>query len=239
MAHSSSSENGVLWSARASLAFQVLLTAVTASSFALPYKANQDSLLTIVALETGSQIIEFSYYVVVLLRARTIETWTRYIDWVLSTPVMLLSTMLFLCYLVEGDGVGFSSLWEVGNRRMATIGTLGLNWATLALGFAYEVKVWKSPTPLVLGMLTFVGSFLFLFVGYVKGSGTIGIALFLFMYIVWGLYGVAATQEYRIKNISYNTLDIVSKNFYGIVLFLYILLAEPIEPSNAGNITIA
>lgn len=229
--------DAVLVSARASLAFQVLLTAITASSFVLPRKSDQGSLFLIVALETGSQVVEFTYYAVALCWAGSIQTWTRYVDWVISTPVMLLSTMLFLCYLTEGDGVDFSNLWESDEKRMATIGTLTLNWATLALGLAYELEWWASPTPLALGMLTFLGSFAFLLVGYVRGTGTIGIALFLFMYVVWGLYGVAATQSYRVKNIGYNLLDIVSKNFYGIVLFLYILIADPIEPASASNTT--
>ena len=40
---------------------------------------------------------------------------------------------------------------------------------------------------------------------------------------VWGLYGVAAMTDLKTKNISYNILDIVSKNFYGLFIYYIIL----------------
>ena len=39
------------------------------------------------------------------------------------------------------------------------------------------------------------------------------------MIIIWSLYGVAAMFPTIIKNIFYNILDIISKNFYGLYLF--------------------
>ena len=38
--------------------------------------------------------------------------------------------------------------------------------------------------------------------------------------ILWGLYGVAAVLPLNEKNISYNILDVFSKNFYGIYLLM-------------------
>ena len=58
---------------------------------------------------------------------------------------------------------------------------------------------------------------------FVRGTGLIGIMLYTFIYIVWGLYGVAATQSSVGKNIMYNLLDIASKNFYGAFIFVYAL----------------
>ena len=43
------------------------------------------------------------------------------------------------------------------------------------------------------------------------------------MVSVWSLYGVAALMPADIKNISYNLLDIVAKNFYGLYLYYKIL----------------
>ena len=47
--------------------------------------------------------------------------------------------------------------------------------------------------------------------------------LFLFFIIVWSLYGVAAVLPVLHKNIGYNFLDIVSKNFYGLFIFYKIM----------------
>ena len=40
-----------------------------------------------------------------------------------------------------------------------------------------------------------------------------GSMLFYFLFVVWGLYAVAALMKAKYKNISYNLLDIVSKDF--------------------------
>ena len=43
------------------------------------------------------------------------------------------------------------------------------------------------------------------------------------MFFVWSLYGVAALLGDKLKNISYNILDIFAKNFYGLFLYFFIL----------------
>ena len=48
--------------------------------------------------------------------------------------------------------------------------------------------------------------------------------LFYFVFGVWTLYGVATTQEIKLKNVSYNGLDLVAKNFYG--LYIYYKIAQ-------------
>ena len=46
--------------------------------------------------------------------------------------------------------------------------------------------------------------------------------LYAFLVIVWGLYGFAAMLSNKNKNISYNLLDLVAKNFYGLYIFFLI-----------------
>ena len=91
----------------------------------------------------------------------------------------------------------------------------------LALGLVAEWKVVPRAWAVSAGMVAFFASFGLLLTHYVRGTGTIGIVLFLFVYVVWGMYGVAALQDSDCKNISYNLLDIVSKNVYGLILFVY------------------
>ena len=47
----------------------------------------------------------------------------------------------------------------------------------------------------------------------------IGKNLFKFLVVAWALYGVAAMLPIKEKNICYNTLDIFSKNFYGLYIY--------------------
>ena len=56
--------------------------------------------------------------------------------------------------------------------------------------------------------------------------------LFYFLFIVWALYGVAALFDSKTKNICYNFLDIISKNFYGLYIFIVIL---NIDNNNNNN----
>ena len=43
------------------------------------------------------------------------------------------------------------------------------------------------------------------------------------MFIVWSLYGIAATLKPNEKNVSYNIPDIIAKNFYGLFIYYQIL----------------
>jgi bacteriorhodopsin len=42
--------------------------------------------------------------------------------------------------------------------------------------------------------------------------------LFWYFFSVWSIYGIAALFPYKEKNISYNILDLFSKNFFGLFL---------------------
>ena len=49
----------------------------------------------------------------------------------------------------------------------------------------------------------------------------------MFLISIWSLYGVAAVLPTIPKNLSYNVLDIISKNFYG--LFIYYKILEAVN----------
>ena len=200
----------VYQSAVASLVVQVVVAGVTAAGFLVEVP---DDLMLIFALELGSQVIEFLWYLVVVCRYRTIATWTRYIDWVLSTPLMLATTALFF---VHRRAVDFD--WT--SPRLYAV--LALNWLMLAFGFAAEVDATSRPLALTLGAASLVGSFTVL-ATYVERDDVLSVVLFAAMYAVWGLYGAAAMLGDTAKNVGYNALDVVSKNFYGIFLFAYAL----------------
>lgn len=209
----------VLRTARLSLAVQVVFTLFTATSLFLPLGDAHRPLVALAALETGAQVIEFAYYAVVLFRVGEIVTWTRYLDWVISTPLMLLSTMGFLLYLRD-PALTLGDVFAAERVGFA-VGVLLFNWLMLAFGFLHERGIVPGGGALVAGTLCFVPSFGLLLFGYVRGSGTLGVVLFVGLYVVWGMYGIAATQDEVSKNVAYNLLDLLSKNAYGLLLFLY------------------
>ena len=201
--------------AAASLAMQLAIGAVTASALFLPPPEGESGITTVVAVEAVSQAIEFAWYAVAVARRKAILTWTRYIDWFFSTPVMIVSTMMFF-FVRSGKEVGgvLSS--------PALYVSLALNWAMLACGLAVELG--KSPLygVVFVGSVFFVASFVSLATQVPEDRLSEGV--FYAMFAVWALYGVAALFSDTAKNVSYNALDIVSKNFYGVFLFLYVSL---------------
>ena len=135
---------------------------------------------------------------------------TRYLDWAITTPLMLMVLINVIAH---------------HNRRSPSIRVyfviILLNYTMLYLGYRGEfVKM---------NILYYIGSFLAFFVMfglifflYVKPKyNTFNYVLFFFFFIVWSLYGVVYKMDLKTKNITYNYLDLVSKCFVGIGLWLY------------------
>ena len=211
----------VTQTAKFSLFMQILFTGITGASIFFEYPPGYETVAQIVILETVSQIIEFCYYLYIVCRNQEISTWTRYLDWIFSTPIMLMSTIGFLLFQKDDSSL-LTDIFSTSNIA-STLAILVLNWVTLLFGFLAETDKINRALGVTIGMFSFFATFVVIFLNYVRGSGNLGISLFIFTYVVWGMYGIAALQNYYVKNISYNLLDIISKNFYGLFLFVYTL----------------
>lgn len=172
-------------------------------------------------METVVQVIELIYYTWLATNFTTLKydvTFTRYFDWVLSTPIMLVSTVLYMKYRNTSDSENIrliplfmensSSIWHI----------LSANWGMLLFGFLGERNVLSRMTAFWGGTAVFLWSFYLIYTNFV-GTDTVNSMLFWFMFIFWGMYGVAFCFSYATKNSMYNILDIFSKNFYGLFLF--------------------
>lgn len=201
----------VYQTAVASLCAQVFFGGITAVGL-IAGDDKDGELRPIFVLELVSQVIEFVWYAVVVVFYAEIVTWTRYIDWFVSTPVMLVSTILFLQHRAGDDDnpIGHARLWLV----------LALNWCMLSFGFVYEMGACPMIVAIGLGSGCLVASFAFMSAYWDATDALSGLLLWI-MFGVWALYGIAATQPHVRKNVAYNALDIVSKNFYGVFLTVY------------------
>lgn len=209
-------------SAFVSLLAQFVIGAVTSVGFFVDVKNTQyrDDLNIILAFEVTSQVIEFLWYTIVLIRSQTITARLRYIDWVLSTPIMLISLAMFF---EHRDSTSVSSVLSIFDSY-EIYACLGINWVMLAFGFAIE-NAWTSElVGLLGGGLALVGSFTFLAVR--TPVDTLSHILFWVTFVVWGLYGVAAALDDVSKNVMYNAIDVVSKNCFGLFLFVYTLTLQ-------------
>ena len=83
----------------------------------------KDSILTdILGLETLVQFVEMVFYIWISYAMINVDKMTprRYIDWVITTPTMLLSTIIFMKYQEEkekkGDKVDFWGFMEENKK---------------------------------------------------------------------------------------------------------------------------
>lgn len=131
----------------------------------------------------------------------------RYIDWSITTPLILLSILLFY----NGDNA-------VDYRTFLAIA--GLNAGMLVSGYLGESGQVSKLLGGGLGF-GFFGAMLALFYSCCIPSKANHIVFYIFA-VIWSLYGVAYyIEDEETKNICYNALDITAKALFGVVLWSY------------------
>jgi bacteriorhodopsin len=145
----------------------------------------------------------------------------RYFDWFITTPTMLLTTIIYFKYqeYIEKNIESPLKFWEFLKAHKKNILTIIIsNFLMLLFGYLGEIKVIDMTTSLTLGFIFFGITFNTIYENYAKNSIE-SKKLFNFILIVWGLYGIAAMLNPVNKNNMFNILDIFAKNFFGLYLF--------------------
>ncbi len=177
-------------------------------------------------LELLVQVIEGTFYFWLLYNFNTITNVTpkRYIDWVITTPTMLVTLIIYLIYL-NNKATSNLEFFQVFNDNFNTIiHILILNWLMLLFGYLGESKIISTLLGVFLGFIPFLIYYYLIFINYVNFDNS-GWKLFFYFFFFWSLYGVAAIFPYYIKNTFYNILDLFAKNFFGIFL-AYIIITQ-------------
>ena len=173
-------------------------------------------------LEIFVQFIEGGFYIYWLYNFKNILNITpkRYVDWIITTPTMLINLIFYLIFLEHeanntSDKLNFFELFKKEFYIIITI--LLLNWMMLLFGYLGETSV----IPILLGVsLGFIPFLIYYYIIYKKYAllSNDGLNIFFYFFIIWSLYGIVAVLPYKIKNMCYNILDLFSKNFFGIFL---------------------
>jgi len=187
----------------------------------------KDNILTdIMILETIVQFIEMTFYIWLVFYLSTLNfdvTYVRYFDWFLSTPIMLISTTFFMRYLASkslNQTITIKNIIKTNWIELLKIGVS--NVFMLLFGFLAEINIITRTNGLIFGSLAFLYTFYVIYSEFVDNNNTNKI-LFYTMFTIWSLYGVAYLFPYITKNTMYNYLDVVSKNFYGLFIYYFIL----------------
>jgi hypothetical protein len=179
---------------------------------------NDRILQTILSIETFVQVVELAFYTWYSYYFHSVgeATFYRYHDWAVTTPLMLFSMMVYYEYNNKPDEeVTLESFLKEHWQDVLVV--FGFNLVMLVFGYLYEVNVLDLITSQVMGFVGLAGSFWVIWDKFAsKNSGNYW--LYGFMFVVWALYGVAAMFSSLWKNVSYNILDVIAKNFYGLLL---------------------
>jgi bacteriorhodopsin len=185
-------------------------------------------------IELVVQIVEGTFYFWLAYNFTKVSNITpkRYIDWVITTPSMLITLMIYLIYLnkretnkrVENkiNDLNFVTLFK--ENLNIFIPVLLLNWSMLLFGYLGEMKIIPVLLGVFLGFIPFVIYYYIIYVNYVTQTSSGGL-LFWYFFFFWSLYGFVAVLPYYLKNSFYNILDLFAKNFFGIFLS-YIIFFE-------------
>lgn len=202
-----------------SLFVQVISIAVGLFGFSLKLNPIDEILRSAVGLETVVSVIQFSFYVWYSYHFKEVAevTFYRYHDWFVTTPIMLFTTMLYYDYNNNPDEKKtIQTVWDEHRTKIFLV--FAFNAMMLLFGYLYEIRVLDLFSSNTMGFVGLIGSFYIIYDSFVAKNLPANLPLFIFMSIIWGLYGVAATLSPLWKNVFYNLIDTISKNFYGIFL---------------------
>ncbi len=183
-------------------------------------------LLDVLKLELFVQFVETFFYIWVIHGLRNFNEMTkrRYIDWAITTPTMLISTIIFLKYqeykeIKRDKEIHFLDFLMENTENIQKI--VIYNGLMLLFGYLGESQIINKEISVAIGFVFFYLSFKVIYEEYAIHS-ELGKKLFKVLVVLWSLYGIAAYLEHIPKNISYNVLDIIAKNFYGLYIFFKI-----------------
>jgi bacteriorhodopsin len=135
----------------------------------------------------------------------------RYLDWSITTPMMLLS----LCLVLAKE-----------SRKIIHLTTIlliiFLNYLMLYVGYLGEIKYLSRTFACIGGFIPFVIMFYIIFKNYtVIDKGFSKYYLFVIYIVTWSFYGVVYLLGDEYKNIAMNILDCFSKCVVGLLLWGY------------------
>lgn len=206
-----------------SIIIQIISTVITWEGLFKKLKGSDVVLKEILAIENIVQIIEFTFYLYIASYNTDVNKMgsIRYIDWFVTTPTMLFTTIVYMEYNnVKNKGELLDVKKFISLNKMKMYQIFINNFFMLVCGLLVERNIISMYLGISIGFYFFYQTFKIIHT-YTKNN-VINDRLYAFLVIVWGLYGFAAMLSNKNKNISYNLLDLVAKNFYGLYIFFLI-----------------
>lgn len=207
------------------ISIYIQIISLIASSTGLLYKLPKEHLVIrdLLFIETTVQIIELGFYLAFLKKmSETVigMAKTRYYDWFITTPTMLLTTIIYFEYLyrLETNNSPFRFTEFIKENQRNIIFITISNFLMLMFGYLYEIGKIDKTRATLLGYIFFLVTFGFIYNNYAQKS-KLGKKFFALLFVIWGSYGIGFMLSDVAKNNLINFLDLFAKNFFGIFLF--------------------
>jgi bacteriorhodopsin len=209
---------------KSSFTFTYIFLLTTATiTFIEALRTSDPTVRHVMNLETAISLIAGYFYSIFTDRIQKAEdsaslpmTWkemtqTRYIDWFMTTPLMLTVICLVLSKQLKKDLHFY--FWFI---------VIVLNYSMLGIGYAGEMGYIGRWGADLLGFLPFVAMYGLIYHAFIKPKYVFSNWLIYGLYLViWSFYGVAYLLDEITKNTVYNFLDLISKCIVGIGLWIF------------------
>jgi bacteriorhodopsin len=177
-------------------------------------RTKSQTVRNILNLETCISIVAAYFYSMFITyvengKAEKITT-LRYVDWSVTTPMMLITLILTMLYNSGG---------AIHLKNLITV--LSLNYGMLLSGYLGETGVINDILANLVGFLFFGGLFYYIYKTYMTKYSLASMILYIAYVIIWGLYGVVYFFPHDEKMLGYNVLDLTAKCLIGIFLWAY------------------
>jgi bacteriorhodopsin len=135
----------------------------------------------------------------------------RYIDWTLSTPLMILALSLFLS---KKSGVPI--------KLLTFLALLILDLGMIGLGYMGETGFINKKVAWVTSFICFFLLFGLIAYTFLRSKYDVAsIVVFSIFFVVWSVYGMVYNLDEERKNTIFNILDSIAKCIVGITLWAY------------------
>jgi len=198
------------------LTYIILLTTATIT-FIEAIRTPSPKVRHIFNLETAISVIAGYFYSVFVTKINVDRidysdiSKMRYVDWAITTPIMLLVLVLVL-----GQNV---------NQPVKFIFYLTLvllNYSMLAIGYLGEINILPKLYASIIGFIPFFIVFYLIYLTFIKKHNSLANKVMFYLYVtIWSLYGVVYLFDEELKNICFNILDLTAKCFVGLGLWGY------------------
>jgi hypothetical protein len=212
-----------------SIGIQIITGIVEFLALFINVKPNILFLKDLLIFEFVVQLIELLFYIWLFTNLHNVSNITskRYADWIITTPTMLFTLVMYLIYMNTTNKENIKIYDTIHQNKQNIFIILFLNLLMLIFGYLGETEQINKIYAVTFGFFPFILYFWLIYENYAKYSD-FGKKLFYYFFIVWSFYGIVAYFPYYLRNSCYNILDLFAKNFFGLYLAYLIMSASNI-----------